>query len=142
MIPATAFHNGKSIQLWSSAPGRLLCTQICTNKMKTFSTCCVYFSSQVFCYLFIWYNPSLLISNKNSIICTDLGGWVGLRKLDVRILVPQIICTPRNPIIIVRRMDFLGHECSDLGVGGWVSRNPNIFRICKSVQIIGQSLNE
>ncbi len=63
------------------------------------------------------------------IICTDLqseqrsdfGGWVGLRKLDVRILVREIIHTPRNPIIIVRCTDFLAHECSDSGVDGWVS---------------------
>ncbi len=66
---------------------------------------------------------------------------MGLRKLDVRILVREIIRTPRNPIIIGRRTDFLGRECSDLGVGGWVSRNPNIVRICKSVPIIGRSLN-
>ncbi len=39
-------------------------------------------------------------------------GWVGLRKLDVRILHREIIRTPRNPIIIVRCMDFLGFECS------------------------------
>ncbi len=55
---------------------------------------------------------------------------VGLGKLHVWILVRIIICTPRNPIIIVRCTDFLGHERSDLGVGGCVSRN---FRICKSV---------
>ncbi len=30
----------------------------------------------------------------------------------------------------------LGRKCSDLGVGGWVSCNPNIMRICKSVQNI------
>ncbi len=28
----------------------------------------------------------------------SMGGWVGLRMLDVRILVSQIIRTPRNPI--------------------------------------------
>ncbi len=65
---------------------------------------------------------------------------MGLRKLDVQILVRELIRTPRNPIIIVRCTDFLGHECSDLGVGGWVSRNLNIVRIFKSVQILGQSL--
>ncbi len=67
-------------------------------------------------------------------------GWVGLRKLDVRILHREIIRTPRNPIIIVRCMDFLGRECSDLGVGGWVFQNTNIVRICKSVRIIGRFL--
>ncbi len=65
-----------------------------------------------------------------------MGGWVGLRKVYVRILVREIICTPRNPIIIVRYTGFLGGECLDLGVGGWVSRNPNNVRICKSVQSI------
>ncbi len=66
---------------------------------------------------------------------------MGLRKLDVRILVRDIIRTPGNPIIIARCTDFLGRECSDLEVGGWVSRNPNIVRICKSVRIIGRSLS-
>ncbi len=47
------------------------------------------------------------------IIRTDFGGWVGLRKLDVRILGREIIRTPKNPIIIVRCTDFLGRECSD-----------------------------
>ncbi len=41
-----------------------------------------------------------------------------------------------------RRTDFFGHECSDLGVDGWVSCNLNIVRICKSVRIIGRSLIE
>ncbi len=49
---------------------------------------------------------------------SDFDGWVGLRKLDVRILVREIIRTPRNPVIIVRCTDFLGRECSDLRVGG------------------------
>ncbi len=31
----------------------------------------------------------------------DFGGWVGLGKLGVWILVREIIRTPRNPIIIV-----------------------------------------
>ena len=34
------------------------------------------------------------------------------------------------------------HECSDLGVGGWVSCNPNVLnvvQICKSVRNIGRS---
>ncbi len=35
---------------------------------------------------------------------------------------------------------FWGRECSDLGVGGWVSFNPNVVRICKSVRNIGRSL--
>ena len=61
---------------------------------------------------------------------------MGLRKLDVRILAREIICTPENPIIIVRCTDFLFRECSDLGIGGWVSRCPNIVRICKSIRII------
>ncbi len=60
----------------------------------------------------------------HQIICTDFGGgWVGLRKLHVWILVCKIIRTPRNPIIIVRSMNFLGRECSYLGMGGWVGRN-------------------
>ena len=55
---------------------------------------------------------------EHPIICTDLQmlfGFrlVGVRKLDVRILVREIICTPGNPIIIVRCTDFLGLECSD-----------------------------
>ncbi len=33
-----------------------------------------------------------------------------------------------------------GCECSDLGVGGWVSCNLNVVRICKSVRNIGRSL--
>ena len=37
---------------------------------------------------------------------------------------------------------FFCRECSDLEVGGWVSTNPNIVRICKSVQIIGRSLTK
>ncbi len=65
---------------------------------------------------------------------------MGWRKLDVRILVRELIRTPRNPVIIRSCTDFLGRECSDLGVGGWVSRNLNIVRICKSVRIIGRSL--
>ncbi len=51
---------------------------------------------------------------------SDFGGWVGLRKLDVRILVREIIRTSGNPIVIVRCMDFLGRECLDLRMGGWV----------------------
>ncbi len=39
-----------------------------------------------------------------------------------------------------KRMDFFSCECSDLRVDGWVSCNPNIVRICKSVQNIGRSL--
>ncbi len=54
----------------------------------------------------------------------QIGGWVGFRKLDVRILVREIIRTLGNPIIIVRCMDFLGRACSDLEMGGWFSRNP------------------
>ncbi len=50
--------------------------------------------------------------------CSDFSGWVGLRKLDFRILVREIIRTPRNPIIIVRCTDFLGGECLDLRIGG------------------------
>ena len=38
-------------------------------------------------------------------------------------------------------MYFLYRGCSNLGVGGgWVSTNPNVVRICKSVRIIGRSL--
>ncbi len=36
---------------------------------------------------------------------------------------------------------FFCRECSDFGVGGWVSTNPNVVRICKSVRIIGCSLS-
>ncbi len=72
--------------------------------------------------------------------CSDFGGWVGLRKMDVQILVPEIIRTPGNPLIIVRCTDIRGGECSDLGVDGWVNQNANIVRICKSVRIIGRSL--
>ncbi len=43
----------------------------------------------------------------------------------MRVLVREIIRTPGDPIIIVRRMDFFGPECWDLGVGGWVGRIPN-----------------
>ncbi len=39
-----------------------------------------------------------------------------------------------------RRTDFFVRECSDLGVGGWVSCNPNVVRICKSIRNIGRSL--
>ncbi len=53
----------------------------------------------------------------------------------------KIIRTPdessENVIIIVRCTDFLCRECSDLWVGGRLSRYPNIVRICKSVRIIG-----
>ena len=44
---------------------------------------------------------------------------MGLRKLEVRILVQEKIGTHGNPIIIVRcthGTDFLGRKCSDLGV--------------------------
>ena len=41
---------------------------------------------------------------------------------------------------VIRRTDFFGHECADLGVGGWVRGNPNVVRICKSVRNIGQSV--
>ncbi len=41
-----------------------------------------------------------------------------------------------------RRTDFFGRECSDSGVGGWVSCNPNVVQICKSVRNIGRSLNK
>ncbi len=44
-----------------------------------------------------------------------------MRKLDVQVLVREIISTPRNPTINIRRTDFLGPQCSDLEVGGWVS---------------------
>ena len=40
-----------------------------------------------------------------------MGGWVEEAQLDVCILVQEIIRTPGNAIIIVRCMDFLGHEC-------------------------------
>ncbi len=40
-----------------------------------------------------------------------------------------------------RRTNFFGRECSDYGVGGWVSCNPNVVRICKSVRNIGRSLS-
>ncbi len=60
---------------------------------------------------------------------------------EVRILGRIIIQTPRNPTIIVRCKEFLGRECSDLGVCGWVGRNPNIVQMCKSVLIIGRSLS-
>ena len=33
-------------------------------------------------------------------------------------LVRELIRTPGNPIILVRCTDFLGPDCSDLGVGG------------------------
>ena len=56
---------------------------------------------------------------------------MGLRKLDVQVLVREIISTPRNPRITV--------ECT--GMEGWKGRNPNIVRICKSVRIIERSLN-
>ncbi len=36
---------------------------------------------------------------------------------------------------------FLCHELLDLGVGKWVSGNPNIVQICKSIQTIARSLN-
>ena len=49
---------------------------------------------------------------------------MGFRKLDVRILVREIIHRPGNPTIIVRCIYFLVRECSDLGMGGWFSRNP------------------
>ncbi len=39
-----------------------------------------------------------------------------------------------------RRTDFFGRECSDLGVGGFLSCNPNVVRICKSFRNIGRSL--
>ncbi len=46
------------------------------------------------------------------------GEWLGLRKLDVWILVREIIRTPKSPIVIVKCTDFLGREFSDFGVGG------------------------
>ncbi len=61
-------------------------------------------------------------------------------KLDVRILALKIICTSRNALIIVRCTEFLGRECLDKGVGGWVNRNMNTVPICKSVLTIGRSL--
>ncbi len=70
-------------------------------------------------------------TNPNNILISVDGWAMGLRKLDFRILDREIIRTPINPIIIVRCTDFLGHECSDLGVG------PNNVLICKSIQIIG-----
>ncbi len=39
-----------------------------------------------------------------------------------------------------RRTDYFGHECSHLGVRGWVSCNLNVVQICKSVRNIGRSL--
>ena len=35
---------------------------------------------------------------------------------------------------------FFCRECSDEGVGGWVSTNSNVVQICKSARIIGRSL--
>ncbi len=35
---------------------------------------------------------------------------------------------------------FFRHECSELGVVGWVRTNPKVVCICKSVRIIGRSL--
>ncbi len=63
-----------------------------------------------------------------------------MRKLDVRILVWEIIRTPRNAMIILRCTDYVGRKCSDLGVGGWVSRNLHVVQIFKSVRIIGGTL--
>ncbi len=57
---------------------------------------------------------------------SDFSGRVGFRKRDVRIFVRGTIHTPRNPIIIARCTDYLGRECSDLGVVGRVDQNPNI----------------
>ena len=41
-----------------------------------------------------------------------------------------------------RRTYFWGLECSDFGVGGWVSCNPDVVRICKSIRNIGRSLTD
>ena len=43
-----------------------------------------------------------------------------------RFWVQEIIRTPGNPTMIVRCTYFLGCECSDKGVGGWVGQIPNI----------------
>ena len=61
---------------------------------------------------------------------TFLANAVRRQTIEVTLVLNSMGCT-----------DFLGRECSDLGLGGWVSRNPNLVRICKSVRIIGRSLN-
>ncbi len=66
-----------------------------------------------------------------------MGGFEGAGCLD---LGWEIIRTPTNPIIVLRCTYFLSHECSDLGMGGWVSQNLNIVGICKSIHIIGRFL--
>ncbi len=43
-------------------------------------------------------------------------------------------------LFVQERTYFFGYKCSDQGVGGWFSTNPNIVLICKSVWIIGRSL--
>ncbi len=35
--------------------------------------------------------------------------------------------------------EFLGHECSDLGVGGWVRTNSNVV-LCKSYELLDDPL--
>ncbi len=64
---------------------------------------------------------------------------MGLRKLDVRILVQEIMRTPRNPIIIVRCTYFLGRECSDK-VGGWVVQNLKLFGFVNPYKLLDDPL--
>ena len=61
---------------------------------------------------------------------------MGLRKIDLRILVHEIICTPRNPII-GRCTDFLGREFSwvwydpHLTYFGWLTKVKLVLRVCE-----------
>ncbi len=65
---------------------------------------------------------------------------MGLKKMDIQILGWEITRTPRNAIFILRCMGFLGCECSDLMVGGWVSRNLNIVGFVNPYRILDDPL--
>ncbi len=71
---------------------------------------------------------------------SDFGGLVGLRKMDVRISVQEIIRTPGNPTINLKCMDFFGREYSYLAVGGSAKIQTLYGCVNQHIQIIGRSL--
>ncbi len=86
------------------------------------------------------YEGNLL--GKHPVFCTDLqiwtmfgfGGWVGFEK-------PGLQISQKDWIFFSKVCIFFCGGCSDWGVGGYISTNPNILRICKSVRKLGRSLS-
>ena len=75
---------------------------------------------------------------KKSEQCSDLGGWVGHRKMDV-----QIYKSVGSKNMFLSDDQQIFHcGCSDFWLGEWVTKNPHIVWIFKSIGINGHSLRK